>query len=87
MRRRLARFPCLGPFWGGGVCYNVVPAGGIAPDPSTPFAAKGPPKSPPPEGPAPAARSAYAWARSWGVSAQTSMFRLFLVPGVVSKAH
>ena len=32
---------------GGGHRYKAVPAGGIAPDPSTPSAARGPPKYPP----------------------------------------
>ena len=37
----------VSPVWarfGGGVCYKVVPAGGVAPDPSTPSAARGSPK-------------------------------------------
>ena len=40
----------VSPVWarfGGGLCYKVVPAGGIAPDLSTPFAARAPPKYPP----------------------------------------
>ena len=40
-------FPLFGPVLGGGVCYKVVPAGGVAADPSTPPAARGPPKYPP----------------------------------------
>ena len=40
-------FPLFGPVLGGVVCYKVVPAGGIAPDPSAPFAARGRPKYPP----------------------------------------
>ena len=40
-------FPLFGAVLGGGLCYIVVPAGGIAPDPSTPSAARGPPKYPP----------------------------------------
>ena len=38
------------PVWarfGGGLCYKAVPAGGVAPDPSAPFAARGRPKYPP----------------------------------------
>ena len=35
--RVLARF-------GGGLCYKVVPAGGIAADPNAPAAVRGPPK-------------------------------------------
>ena len=40
-------FALFGPVLGGVVCYKVVPAGGIAPDPSTPSVARGPPKYPP----------------------------------------
>ena len=40
-------FALFGPVLGGGLCYIVVPAGGIAPDPSTPSVARAPPKCPP----------------------------------------